>query len=474
MSNDIENELSASGVLINRRRALGLLGAGFAAAGAPTNIWSTALNISHQPLLGTPDQRAAERVLMRLMKDPDVIQQQARIKTDIMKGDIAKTQSGSVTIDRAITQWTRSLIFNEIGLHRMSPAFLWSTDDTPRTWFGYTLGGVGAAGDNPDNLYRTTSIEGSKNYEVLGWIDQNNPAEQLVVQIDKIDLTDPASMYDMDSKMPSMVSATIRVLSDRDLDIAPDGSFRITLGSGEQGPVHVPLKPGGLVVSTRDLMADWHQRPCRLAVRELGSSRPMFPAAAEPIDHTMIKRNLLQHMPRYIGFWAKFPEIWFGGLKPNTISAPRGRVGGWGFVAGLNFLIKPDEAVIVTTTRGAAAYTGFQLNDPWMIQSDAKKNQICLNSSQARPSPDGSFTYVISQTDPGVTNWLDTVGLDSGIGLLRWQKVPKDMTGDGLIREFRVTKLSEVAGMAQLPRVTPEQRRAEIASRAAAYGSRAA
>jgi hypothetical protein len=283
-------------------------------------------------------------------------------------------------------------------------------------------------------------------------------------------------MFDMKSKMPSIVGATLALLSDRDLNIAPDGSFRITLGSehggsGEQGLVHVPLNPGIISVGVRDLLADWRQKPCRMIVRELGKA----PAAggAELLDYATIKQHLIADLPGYIGFWGNFPNIWFGGLKPNTISVPRGRVGGWGFVAGLNFALAPNEAGIVTTTRGAAAYTGFQLNDPWMIQADAKLNQVCLNSSQARPSPDGSFTYVIAQSDPGVANWLDTVGVNSGIGILRWQKVPHDMTNDGLIREFRVVKLSEVAGMSQLPRVTPEQRRSEIAARAAAYASRA-
>ena len=210
-----------------------------------------------------------------------------------------------------------------------------------------------------------------------------------------------------------------------------------------------------------------------LVVRELGNSQPIEPGTAEPLDYAEIKRNLIKDLPGYIHFWANFPTIWFGGLEPNTISAARGRVGGWGFVAGMNFALAPDEAGIVTTTRGDAAYTGFQLNNPWMIQSDAKLNQVCLNSSQVKPSPDGSFTYVISQGDPGVANWLDTVGVNSGIGILRWQKVPKEMTSDGLIREFRVVKLSEVASMTQLPRVSPEQRRTEIAARAAAYASRA-
>jgi hypothetical protein len=453
-----------------RRDALGLLGAGAAVAGLPSSGW--AKDAAMTPLLGTPDQRAAEQLLMRLVDDPDVKQVQAQIRADLLQTDIGKTPAGAATVDRAIAQWTNSQGFNEICTHRKDPAFLWGTDDTPRTWFGYTLPGVGTSGDNPDNLYRTAVADGTKNYEILGWKDTTNPAEQLVIQIDKSNMLDPASMFDMKSKMPSIVGATLALLSDKDLKIAPDGSFRITLGSGEQGPVHVPLKPGTITFGVRDLLADWRQRPSRLFVRELGSKRtPDGPA--EALDYAVIKQGLIADLPGYIRFWSNFPNIWFGGIKPNTITAPRGRVGGWGFIAGLNFALAPDEAAIVTTTQGAAVYTGFQINDPWMIQPDAKRFQVCLNRTQATPSPDGSFTYVIAHKDPGVANWLDTTGLSSGIGILRWQKVPATMTGDGLIREYRVVKFAEIAGISQLPRVSPEQRRATIAKRAADYESRA-
>jgi hypothetical protein len=450
---------------------MGLAGAGIAAAGLPRRAWPAAS--APRPLLGTPDQQAAERLLMRLIRDPEVIGLQQKLKAELLQTNIGKTPAGMATVDRAVAQWTNSQILNEICSRRRAPTFLWGTDDTPRSWFGYTLGGVGTSGDNPDNVYRTAIIDGTKNYEILGWKDLHNPAEQLVIQVDKANLLDPASMFDMNAKMPSIVGATLALFSDRDLKIAPDGSFRITLGTSEQGPVHVALKPGNISLGIRDLLADWRQRPCRLFVRELGSGSPIDGGAAEPLDYAALKRHLIADLPGYVRFWGRFPEIWFGGLKPNTISVPRGRVGGWGFVAGLNFALAPDEAAIVTTTKGAAAYTGFQINDPWMIQPDAKRYQVCLNSAQARPSPDGSFSYVISEKDPGVANWLDTTGVNSGIGILRWQKVPANMTNDGLIREYKVVKLPEVAGMTRLPRVTPAERRRTVAERAAAYATRA-
>lgn len=471
MTRNSGNESPLDGTAIGRRGMLGLLGTGVA-AGVAGPGWADSGDAGSWPLLGTPDQVAAERLLLRLVKDPDVVGLQAQLKAELQDSAIAKTRDGAATLDRAIALWTNSQIFHEMCTYRPTPAFLWGTDDTPRSWFGHSLPGVGTSNDNPDNIYRSMILDGNKNYEILGWKDKANPAEQLVIQVDKANMTDPASMFDMKSKMPSIVGTTIALFDDEDLKIAADGSFRITLGSGEQGPVHVKMLPTNISVGVRDLLSDWRQRPCKLVVREIGSKRPLEPATAEELDYALIKQHLIADLPGFIRFWAKFPDIWFGGLKPNTISAPRARVGGWGFVAGLHFALAPDEAAIVTAKRGAAAYMGFQLNDPWMIMGDATRYQLCLNNSQAKPSPDGSFTYVISPNDPGVANWLDTVGLHNGIGCLRWQKVPADMTGDGLIREYRVVKLAEVAAMTQLPRVSPQERQAEIANRATTFKSR--
>ena len=88
-----------------------------------------------------------------------------------------------------------------------------------------------------------------------------------------------------------------------------------------------------------------------------------------------------------------------------------------------------------------------------------------------RDSGDGSTSYVISKSDPGVHNWLDTCGMNDGFGIIRWQNIPDGLTKDGLIANMKVIKLNEVAGLG-LPMVTPAQRRSQVAARFAAYSSR--
>jgi hypothetical protein len=256
------------------------------------------------------------------------------------------------------------------------------------------------------------------------------------------------------------------MITDRDLTIAPNGSFRITLGGEGAGSNHVATAPGPITIGIRDTLSDWSQRPTRLTLRRVDGQ----PAA--PFSQAELRRRVLAKLGGYVRFWAAFGDSWFGGLEPNSFAAPIPRDGGWGFVAGVRYKLEPGEAILVTTDRGEARYTGFQVIDPWMIAPDARRHQASLNLSQSTPNADGSFTYVISPTDPGVANWLDTGGLHEGFAIIRWQGFPPGATKDGLFRDFRLIKISELSALPALPRVTPAQRQARLKARAAGYVSR--
>ena len=86
----------------------------------------------------------------------------------------------------------------------------------------------------------------------------------------------------------------------------------------------------------------------------------------------------------------------------------------------------------------------------------------------------GAGTMLEGQAFYAPTYWLSTGGVDEGFGIMRWQATP-DMARVNpadLVREFRVVKLSELAAMHGLARVTPQQRRMQMAARAKGYGVR--
>ncbi|WP_307874578.1 hypothetical protein [Frankia nepalensis] len=415
-------------------------------------------------MLATPSQVLAEESLLELLDDLKLKNVQAELRAELASTLRGQTKSGAATLDEAISQWTNSLAMAEIGNFLPVPAQLWVTDDTPREWLGHTLPGVGTSGDNPDAIYRTAFIEGDRRYEVVGQFEAARRPAQVNIELHRGNKVNPPPMNQKMSDLMPLASIT-----ERNLQIAPDGSFRITIGPDIESPVHLRSVPGRLTFASRDMLSDWEQRPIWMELR------PLDDTPTKPFDLEEVKQAVYRDLPPYLLFWAKFPDLWFGGLKGNKISSPQGRAGSMaGFTVALSWDLEPGQAIVVTTDPARAAYTGFQAMDPWMIGADAKKSQVSLNLAQTAPNPDGTFTFVLSREDPGVANWLDTTGLDEGFGLIRWQAVPPDSPVDPatLVRDFRVVSLADGDALRDLPRVTPEQRTAQLAARAEGYNNR--
>ena len=452
----------------DRRMVLAAMGA--AAASWPSLSLARA-GARPQPWLASPRQLAAERIVLGLLQDRQIKRIQEQMYLELAASPRAKSIPDALpTLRGAIAMWTNSHIFGQMTKNTARPAFLWSTDDTPREWLGHRLGGVGTSGDNPDAIYRTAGIEGGGHYEIRGQYHSANRPCQVLIEVNKGNMSQPQNIMPTAGGSHQDIVNSAQINQDQFI-VARDGSFRISLGpeaeSTSGAPNHVRIPPSGAcIVGVRDILSDWSQRACRLTISRLDRiDAPMF-------GIEQVRAAVHRDLAGYIRFWAHFPDIWFGGLKPNTHSAPLARPGGWGFVSGLNYHLAADEALVVTMTSGGAKYTGFQINDPWMMAPDARLRQVCLNGSQTTPNADGTATYVIAASDPGAANWLDTNGYRDGLAIIRWQAIPPELKGDGLIREFRLAKLTEVAAMRDLPRVTPAQRRARVAARKAAYETR--
>ena len=88
------------------------------------------------------------------------------------------------------------------------------------------------------------------------------------------------------------------------------------------------------------------------------------------------------------------------------------------------------------------------------------------------PNEDGTYTYVIAATDPGVHNWIDSDGLHEGILTLRMAEFPERAAEGGPRRPGRVVKLDDLEsrGCPTLHRGSrADERAAQLADRRAAY-----
>jgi hypothetical protein len=463
--------MNTDGLNFSRRDALGMALAGAVSTGViPSVLASTPAFAS--TILGNEAQIEAERMVLRLLQEADVEALRGDLREELAGWPRARGRDAEALLDHALLLWTSALIFAQYSyVRRANPAFIIGTDDSPRTWHGHRLEGNGIAGDNPDAIYRSAVLDGDHRYEILGQADPARPSAQLYFSISTGTLTRPAKIENAGGSKPNPDAGIITLLGDiddEDLQVGSDGKFRIVVGGPKMGGNYLPVQPGALSLGLRQMVLDWTTPPLQLQIRRLDN-----PAPKPPFDVEELRRMVLADLPGFVRFWAKFPDVWLGSVAPNTVVPPAPRAGGWGFLGGLNFNLAPGEAVVVKLHPGKAKYMGFQLCDPWMIGPDSARTQCCLNLAQSTPDADGTYTYVLSPVDPGVANWLDTCGMDSGFGIMRWQNFGGPATDNGgLLRDFRVVKLSEVAKLEGVARVSPEQRSALMASRRQAYYSR--
>jgi hypothetical protein len=93
-----------------------------------------------------------------------------------------------------------------------------------------------------------------------------------------------------------------------------------------------------------------------------------------------------------------------------------------------HFDLEPEQALVITLPVSDAPYLGFQLGSLWYISLDYINHQSSLNGTQAQADPDGRIRMVVSDANPGVTNWVETLGHRRGYLQFRWQRLSRTLT----------------------------------------------
>jgi len=163
-------------------------------------------------------------------------------------------------------------------------------------------------------------------------------------------------------------------------------------------------------------------------------------------------------------------------IPVNTMVAPRLTPGGLAtqYSSAGHFELTPDQALVITLPATDAPYLGFQLGSLWYVSLDYINHQTSLNGTQAQADLDDKIRIVVADRDPGVTNWVETLGHRKGFLQFRWQRVSRQLTeADG--PNVELVGIDEVAD--HLPfhesnKISPEDWRARIALRQKQVGDR--
>ena len=468
--------------------------------GAASAVAQTELSNRVSPL-GTPAQISRERIAMRtadtlpvnLMKF--VLRQGFLAAANQQFADVGGPDQANLDrLNNAVDEYALASAFSQQILNPMDPAVVTQVAP-PHDWYGLSVGGSRLLYDNPDTIYRFIPVNKTSEYVLTGRLFEGIPADTTFSVLEGT----------------SGVTSTILTLDD--LDVSPDGSFVITVSGAAARPGqrnHLQLTSSSTLIAARNTLGDWAvEEPMELEVQRvsgppnslfaqlggfvllgslvndnpllasLASLIPPLAIAEAPIVRgtltalLMVVRGANQEA-KYMALATTDPVT--GKLRPPNVMTPP--ASNAEFLANQlqsngYFQLADDEALILTIDPASAGFFTVPVYDDWTITGDYWNEQTSLNNDQSVANGDGTYTMVVSPTDPLVRNWVSTGGLNQGIISMRFQNLDPDSPETPTVGS-QVVKIADLADYlpAGTVLVTPEQRAAQLAVRKAGFDKR--
>jgi hypothetical protein len=407
------------------------------------------------PLL-TQSQSQIDRLAVSLRDDPAVQAARQKLLSSWGALPLAQLPDGKASLNDVADEVVYGVLRLAVA-DPSRPQVIW--EEAP----AYTIGNLqvpgSRQGDSPDRIYRFAALTPQYSYVIRGHRNARPSLDEFSFEA---------------LKPPAFAGAALFHLSSSDIDIAKDGSFTVTAdatpANGRRN--HLYLPPGTASVLIRDTLVDWgSQLPNDLAIERIGGqdaparsrSELAQEAAREIVDVAATDLSFLQLLVK----------------APANQITPRIRPLAWGLpgsgIAMSLFSLQKDEALVVTLDPLGASYLGFVVGDPWQRSVNYWSRTGSLNNHQVKPNPDGTITYVLAATDPGVYNWLDTGGLRDGTVTIRWEGLrPNADIGQGA-KGVRVVPIASLAtAVPDAPRIDADGRRKLLAQRQTEYTQRIA
>lgn len=457
-------------------------------------------------VLGTPQQTAAEAEAMRIAKSLPVLAMKGVLDLAwrIIGANLYEHVGGPdevnrLTLRQAVDEWAMASAFQSMILDSNNPRIVMQVAP-PHQWYGQDVGGSRILYDNPDTIYRFTGVNYASQYVITGRMPENAGKASFSV-------------------LTGLTGTTSAVLDADKLELGPDRTFVLTVSGAPAAPGeknHLQITPDTTLIAIRDTLPDWNiDEPMALSIQRVAGPKPslfgQFGGFAIPgIGPLVAQSEFLTTLASLIPPLPKVPPFIQGGLAsllmlrgiseeskyitvattdpvtgkpkgPNVFTDPTRNAS---FLATQlqsagYFQLADDQALVLTITPNQAGYFVAPVTDDWTITNNYWDLQTSLNSTQARVNPDGSYTLVVSRVEPdvgggtSVWNWVSTGALNQGTMAIRFQSLDASNPVLPAVRS-QVVSLADLSSVlpAGTVYVTPAERAAQIAARAAGFNRR--
>ena len=286
--------------------------------------------------------------------------------------------------------------------------------------------------DNPDNYYQSAAISGSYEYRIRG-------------QRGTIHYLDFGTQTD--GVAGSGESQQAGHLDASELEIDADGRFEILLSCEEKPGNWLRMSPDTTQLIVRQTFLDRDtEKPAELVIERIGGDGKPTPISAESLDQSLKQASgLVLACSSLFSNWAQGFRANHSNQLPKFDDSISMGAGGDPNICYYHsyWELGPEDALVIESEIPECESWNFQLDNHWMESLDYRYYTIHVNKHTAVYDPDGSVRIVVAHEDPGVPNWINTVGHSQGTMCFRWIRAdehPQPST--------RVVKRSELSGSA--------------------------
>lgn len=447
-------------------------------------------------VLATPDQLAGEQVATRLSNSLAVRLAKVVLKVGwraAANKNFAAVggpdQKNLAQLDQAVEEYANQAAM-EVQLLDSNNPRIFQQVAPPHSWYGQAFAGSRIWYDNPDTIYRFVGVNTASSYVITGKFSGEMPADTNF------------------SVLTGLGGDTADNINGKDLVLGPDNTFSILVDSTPTAPGqtnHLYMPKGTTLITTRNTLSDWvNQEPMSLSIERVSGPPDSlfsqlggfaFPGIGSLVAGSPLLTKLVSIIPplahphllqsvetaaimlflgikgenTYMGVATK-DSVTGAQKPPNVLSDPDHNAA---FLATQlqsagYFQLADDEALVITINPGKARYFGVPVTNDWTITDNYWDQQTSLNIAQSVKNSDGTYTIVVSPTDPGVANWVSTGGLNQGTISIRFQDFDPNSDVDPTVSST-VVKLDALSG---LPTVTAQERQDAIDARKLAFDKR--